>query len=134
MPSVRYITNIAPVEHINGKMAPVSVIVSNSPDGHDLKVEGYWYGFRRNGSRRNRYGIRTIRRNLVTNPYTAQEEENRTLFTVSLNTVYANKDIPANWALCVNDWQQQREYSTVIGFAVHVVRANQGIWPDRWTP
>ena len=134
MPSVRYITNIAPVAHINGKMAPVSVIVTNSPDGHDLKTDGYWYGFRRNSSSRNRYGIRTIRRNLVTNPYTAQEDENRTLFTLSLNVVYANKDIPANWALCVNEWQRQRDYSTVIGYAVHVVRGNQGEWPERWTP
>lgn len=134
MPSRRYITNIAPIEHINGRMAQVSNIVSNSPDGTDLYLDGYWYGFRRNGSLRNRFGIRHYRRNLVSNPYTAAEDENRTLFTISLNVVYANKAIPANWALCVAEWAEQREYSTQIGYAVHVVRALNGEWPSRWVP
>lgn len=134
MSSVRYIINTAPIEHINGKIAQVSNIVTNSPDGTDLYRQGYWYGFRRNGSKRSRFGIRQMRRSLVANPYTQAEDENRILFTMSLNVVYANKQIAPNWTLCVEEWRKQRVYLTQIGYAVHVVRGNNGEWPQRWTP
>lgn len=133
MPSVRYITNVLPVSHINGKMAPVKNIVTNSPDGQQLKVEGYWYGFRRRGNSANRFGIRTIRRNLITNPYTAAEDENRTLFTMSLQVVHESLQIPYRRQLCMDDFLLQERYTTLIGYAVAVTRANNGEWPERWS-
>ena len=134
MPSVRYITTISPISHINGKMAPVAVVVSNSPDGTNLQLPGYWYGFKRRGSNRNRFGIRTIRRNLVTNPYTAAEEENRTLFTMSLQVVNAALSDPAKKQLCMEDFEQQHQYTTLIGYAVAMTRNNNGQWPEEWNP
>ena len=125
---------MSPVESINGKMAPVSVKVTNSPDGQHLEVPGFWYGYKRPGIRVNRFGIRTIRRNLVTHPYTSAEDENRTLFTISLQVVYAALEDNAKRQLCNTEFLEQNRYTTLIGFAVANTRANGGQWPSRWTP
>ena len=134
MSSRRYYTNILPIEHINGKMAPIAVKCPNTDDPDAIKVNGFWYGYRRREAPTiSRYGIRTICRNLNTHPYTTAESENRILFTASLNTVYANKRIAANWELCMRDFRRQILYATPLGYAIAAVRANNGEWLDEWT-
>lgn len=81
----------------------------------------------------NRFGIRNKCRNLNINPYTAAEDENRTLFTASLHNVFEHKKIEADWGLCLADFNKQGAYITPIGFAVSMCRLNGGYWPPAWT-
>lgn len=134
MPAKRYYIATLPVQHINGKMAPVKVKVSNIAAGEPAPDVSFWYGYRRKSSPMvSRYGIRAEHRMLENNPYTTAEQENRDLFTASLNAVYLHKANRGEWALCLEDYRQQLEYRTPLGFAIAMVRANSGEWLDAWT-
>ena len=135
MPSRRYFIALAPVAHINGKMAPVAVKCSNTEDPEHIVAKGFWYGYKRQASPDvSRYGIRTMRRDLEQHPYTPAEDENRTLFTASLHAVYTHKLLPADWSLMMDDFRRQDRYTTPIGFAVAACRYNGGEWLEDWTP
>lgn len=129
--SRRYFTTTLPVEHINGKMAPSSTRCKNTytPEGEH---ESYYYGFRRLVKSVNRYAIRSIPRDLNTNPYTARELESRALFTSSIAEVQRYRREPIFWAKCLEDFRKQSTYSTPIGFAIAACRKNGGEWPERW--
>lgn len=133
MPSRRYYIAMAPVEHINGKMAPVSVKCKNTTDSAAVEVAGFWYGYKHKNCNTSHFGIRTNCRDLNTNPYTAAEIENRTLFTMALQAVNAHRDIAADWALMLADYNKQSTYITPNGFAVALCRENGGYWLDDWT-
>lgn len=134
MPSRRYYIAIAPISHINGKMAPNRVKCPNTDDPEHTHVSGFWYGYkRRSNPEVSRFGIRDKCRDLNTNPYTAAEDENRTLFRASLVAVYDHKAVQEDWALCMADFSRQDRYTTPIGYAVAAVRANGGQWLDEWT-
>lgn len=134
MPSRRFYIATAPVSHINGKMAPQSVKCSNSYDPDSEPEVSFWYGYRYYASPSvSRYGIRTQRRDLSVKPYTALEDENRTLFRASLLTVYEHKRNPADWRLMFRDFEQQKRYHTPLGYAIAETRLNQGEWRRDWT-
>lgn len=134
MPSRRYFITIAPVEHINGKMAPSYIKCPNTDDPEHITAKGFWYGYKRQSAPSvSRYAIRTLCRDLNTHPYTAAEDENRTLFTSSLHAVYTHKLIAADWGLMMEDFKRQDRYTTPIGFAVAICRENGGEWPQWWT-
>lgn len=134
MPAKRYFISYLPVQHINGKMAPVKVKCANVPAGETPPDTSYWYGYRHKSTPTvSRYGIRSQHRLLEEKPYTASEEENRTLFTMSLQAVNTHRQIAADWQLCRQSFLQQHDYTTQIGFAVAICRQNSGIWPDTWT-
>lgn len=132
MPSARYYIALAPVEHINGKMAPVKVKCPDTEDPEKVKVSGFWYGYRKKGSNVSRYAIRETCRDLTKNPYTTQELENRDLFRVSLLCVYYNKNIPAHWEKMLLEYESQHDYLTPLGYAIAKVRENNGEWLERW--
>ena len=132
MPSRRYYIALAPFDHINGKMAPARVKCPNTEDPEHTTVPGFWYGYKRPGIDINRFAIRTQCRDLSTNPYTAAEDENRTLFTSSLFAVYDHKTVPGDWALMLQDFDRQTRYTTPIGFAVAACRSNGGEWLNEW--
>lgn len=133
MPSKRYFNVLLPLSHINGKMEQIKTKCHNTSDLEKLEVSGFWYGYRRKDSPNiSRYGIRRFCRNLNTNPYTTAEEENRTLFRVSLVQVYAHQKFAADWALMLADFHEQKNYKTPIGYAVAAVRANGGQWLHEW--
>lgn len=133
MPSRRYYIATLPVDHINGKMAPVRVKCSNVAAGDTPPETSFWYGYRLQISPNvSRYGIRTEHRMLEDKPYTAAEEENRTLFTMSLQAVNLHRQIASDWQLCQQSFEQQEQYKTISGYAVATCRANQGEWPPYW--
>lgn len=133
MASRRFYIAIAPVAHINGKMAPQRVKCANTEDPEHTTVSGFWYGYRRQANPDvSRFGIRTECRDLTTHPYTTAEDENRTLFTSSLFAVYDHKTIAEDWALMLNDFKAQKKYTTPIGFAVAACRSNGGEWLPEW--
>ena len=131
MPANRYILTLAPVEHINGKIAPSVITCPYLPEGG--KTDGYMYGYRHIGGIRNYYGIRTKCRNLSTNPVTDDEQANRAVFTASIICVNTNLQDPHKRALCAADFDKQTYYTTLRGFAIAAVRANGGYWLDDWS-
>lgn len=134
MPSRRYYIAIAPVDHLNGKLAPCRVKCPNTYDADADHGKGFFYGYRKRAQPNiSRFGVRDACRDLNTHPYTAAEDENRTLFRVSLLAVYDHKSIAADWALCMADFERQSRYVTPIGYAVAAVRLNSGVWLDDWT-
>lgn len=131
MPSHRYFIGILPVEHINGKIAPLAVKCPDWDGEHTNP--GYMYGYRLRHSSTNRYGIRTQSRNLQRNPYTPAETENREAFTSALNAVNEHQAITADWLLMLRDFDRQRDYTTPRGYAVARCRENGGEWLPEWT-
>lgn len=114
-------------------MAPSSVKCKNThnPDGaHD----SYYYGFRRLVKSVNRYAIRSVPRDLNTNPYTSRELESRALFTSSIAEVQRYRREPQAWELCLQDFRLQHDYSTPIGYAIAMTRKNGGEWLPKWIP
>lgn len=133
MPSSRYYIAIAPIEHINGKMAPVAVKCPDTSDPEKVKVSGFWYGYKRKGSNVSRYAIRETCRDLNKKPYTESELDNRELFRISLLVVQQNKAIPSHWSKMRVEFRLQSRYTTEMGYAVATTRANGGEWPLKWT-
>lgn len=129
--SRRYFITTLPVEHINGKMAPSSTRCKNTYTPDD-EHESYYYGYRRLVKSVNRYAIRSIPRDLNTNPYTAHELQSRELFVNSIAAVHAYRREPLAWSKCLEEFRSQNTYSTPIGFAIAICRKNGGEWPERW--
>ena len=133
MPSRRYYIAIAPVEHINGKMAPVAVKVRNEVTPPVDPSGGFWYGYRPHWSSRSFFGIRTNPRNLTTNPYTPEELDHRALFTNSLNAVNAAWRVFSKRQKAIDEYYELRQpTATPKGYATSVTYANGGVWPARW--
>lgn len=134
MPAKRYYITLAPIEHINGKLAPAALRCSNT-DTPDAPANTYFYGYRRAASGdRSLFGVRSNPRNLNTNPYTADETTNRNLFTASLAVVRSNLAMDERRALAQSDFDCQTQYTTLQGYCVAAVRANNGIWLPQWIP
>lgn len=131
--SRRYFTTTLPVEHINGKMAPSSTRCKNTYNPDD-EHESYYYGYKRVANSVSRYAIRTKSRDLNTKPYTTQENENKALFTSSIEQVQRYRREPQAWELCMQDFRLQHDYVTPIGFAIAMTRKNGGEWLPEWIP
>lgn len=134
MPTRRYYIAVLPIEHINGKMDQVSNIVHNTESPPIEPVDGFWYGYRPRWASRSYYGIRRNPRNLTTNPYTPAEIDNRTLFTISLESVHQAWTDPAKRQRCQDEFYHNHQTSckTVQGYAVSETHRNGGVWPSRW--
>ena len=133
MPSRRYYIAIAPVSHINGKMAPVAVKVKNTATPPVDPSAGFWYGYKPRWTHRSFYGIRTNPRNLTTNPYTADELDHRLLFTNTLNAVNAAWSVNSKKQKAIDEYYELRQpTATPKGYATSVTYANGGVWPARW--
>ena len=134
MPSRRYFIATSPVAHINGKMAPLYIKCPNTDNPEAVEVAGFWYGFKRQARPSiSRYAIRKHCRFLQTKPYTPSELTNRQTFTASLEAVHLHHEIADDWALMLQDFSKQTKYPTPIGYAVAMVRDNQGIWLPCWS-
>lgn len=132
MPAVRFIVTALPIERINGKLANTAIKCPNSDKQEDVYKDGFFYGYTHRNSNRNFFGVRHKCRNLTRNPITPSEDENRILFTLTLNTVNAALLDPIKYGKCDADFKQQREYRTLKGYAIAMVRANGGEWLERW--
>lgn len=132
MSSHRYYIATLPVDHINGKMAPVAQTCPDTADPAAVENAGFWYGYRIPGRNISRYGIRTKSRLLTAHPYKPAELENRTLFTAALLAVNEHASIAGDWRLMMQDFYAQSDYISPRGFAVAKCRENGGEWPPEW--
>lgn len=129
--SRRYFVTTLPVEHINGKMASSSTRCKNTYTPEEDQTS-YYYGYRRHKKNVSRYALRSIPRDLNTKPYTAEENANKALFTASIAEVQRYRREPQAWSKCIEEFNQQNNYATPIGFAIATCRKNGGEWPSRW--
>lgn len=131
--SRRFFIPLVPLEHINGKIANCKVKCPNTDDPEHTN-DGFMYGYRHGyNPHKSCFGIRIYSRNLLTNPYTAAEQENRDLFSISLLEVQIHWQDPGDRAKCIADFDKQDYYHTPRGFAVAMTRENGGQWPGEWT-
>ena len=131
--SRRYYIPMAPVAHINGKIAPAAYKAANTDDPEKTEIDGYFYGYRHKFSKKNCFAIRKRCRDLTKKPYTTAEQENRDLFSITLLEVNIHWHNLAERALCILDFDRQTYYHTPRGFAVALVRENGGEWLPEWT-
>lgn len=131
--SRRFYIPSLPVEHINGKIAPQAYKAANTDDPDKTEIDGYFYGYRHRYSNKNCFAIRKNCRYLVDHPYTASEQENRDLFSITLLEVNLHWHNQAEKALCIADFERQTYYKTPRGFAVAMTRENGGEWLPEWT-
>lgn len=131
MPATRYFVTYMPIEHINGKLANTQIKVKNAASEEVKNDVAFSYGYRHKNSNKSFFGVRQNPRYLDKNPYTESEQENRTLFALSLQVVRENFKT-ANYYLCLQDFNKQNRYITPFGFAVAAVRANGGNWLEDW--
>lgn len=133
MSAHRYYISTMPVAHINGKMAPVAVKCKDTDDPDKVENDGFWYGYRL-AKRQNisRYGIRTKSRYLGDKPYTAGEIDNRTAFTMALQTMNEHYGVAPQWEYAEQAFKAQHEYISIRGYVVARCRANNGEWPPEW--
>ena len=85
----RYFVHMAPVEHMNGKLAPSSLVCHNQPDTSETEntfYYGYRYAARADISR---FALRDKARNLSVHPYTQGEEASKALFEECVQTAIA---------------------------------------------
>lgn len=133
MSTHRYYIATMPVAHINGKMAPTAVKCKDTANPDEVEHDGFWYGYRIGKRPLSRYGIRTRSRYLGDKPYTAGELENRTAFTLALQTMNAHYEVAPDWELATAEFKRQSEYISIRGYVVARCRALGGDWPPEWT-
>lgn len=134
MPSRRYYITFAPVEHINGKMAPVRVRCRNVQTEEEAEQPGFYYGYqKRTKPNTSRYAVRTRGRVLSANPYTAKEEYNQFIFSDSIYEVnYYKQAEPEAWERMLAEFRTQKKYQYPWNFAIAETIKNNGSFPQRW--
>lgn len=127
----RYTIHMPPVQHMNGKLAPSSLVCHNQPDSSETE-NTYYYGYRyAHRPDISRYALRDKARNLSEKPYTADETANRELFAYCVDT--------AKELLHDSEWRpriqramrRQRYYIRLYNYAIaELVKHNGSIPPD----
>lgn len=130
--SRRYVIHIAPVQHLNGKLAPSDVVCHNQPDtstSPNCFYYGYRYGARPEISR---YALREKARNLSDHPYTQREDDNKSTFTTCVETALTLLANTATRARIIAHFKRQRKYIRLYNYTIATLRLNGGIIPEIW--
>lgn len=128
----RYTIHTPPVQHMNGKLAPSSLICHNQPDSSESEVT-FYYGYRYTSRPdMSRYALREKARNLAEHPYTDGEEAQKALFTECVNKA---DDLlhDAMWKYrIVRAFNRQRRYVRVWNYAIARLVKHGGHMPPDW--
>lgn len=131
--SKRWFIPLPPIEHINGKIENTAVKCPNTYDSEKVYNNGFLYGYRhKTNINKSCFAVRHKSRDLNNKPYTDNELENRGLFTATLNAVNTHLQIVDDLALVTADFERQKYYTTIRGYAIAKVRANNGEWLREW--
>lgn len=136
MASRRYYIALAPVEHINGKMAPVRVKCKNVQTEEQSEQDGFYYGYKKQATQGlSRYAIRTRGRVLSIHPYTSWERFYHQNFADSVTTIKNVKTRrPNSWRMMLAEFNTQKKYLYPWNFALAETIKNYSEWPSRWSP
>ena len=135
MASRRWYIATAPVEHINGKMAPVREKCRNVQTESEAEQRGYTYGYMHKSRMGvSRFAVRTRGRVLQKNPYRTPERMNRQAFADSCESAGWIVHTPSVWNIVLAEFNAQSKYVTPYGYCVAQIRLNGGDVPERWLP
>ena len=125
----RYFIYMAPVEHINGKLAPSSQVVHNQPDTSETD-DGFYYGYRYAARPDiSRYALRDKARNLSVHPYTQGEEASKAMFEQCVQTALQLLSNPTMRIRIAAAFRAQRRYVRLYNYTIATLVRNGGIPP-----
>lgn len=128
----RYAIFLAPVEHINGKLAPSSYVCRNMPDSTESDVS-FYYGYKlAKRPEVSRYALRERARNLSQNPYTADETANKVRFKDCAQLAKQLLSEPQWRKRIQNAFRKQPYYIKLYNYAVAELVRNNGAIPPHW--
>lgn len=127
----RYILHAPPVSHMNGKLAPSSVVVHNQPDTSESEV-AFYYGYRLPNEERSRYAIREKARDLSVHPYREDEQANKSLFAECVATALTLLDDEESHAKVLHTFRLQTRYYRIWQYTIATLLANDGSIPPDW--
>lgn len=125
----RYAIYMAPVEHLNGKLAPSSHVCHNQPDTSESDVSfyyGYRYGVRPDVSR---YALRERARDLSEHPYTDDEQAQKALFTSCVDLSRVLLSNPTKRPEIEHDFHKQARYVRLYNYTIAMLVKNNGVSP-----
>lgn len=125
----RYLIHMAPVEHMNGKLAPSSLVCHNQPDTSESE-NTFYYGYRHAARPEiSRYALRDRARNLSEHPYTQGEEDSKAMFEECVQTAITLLNTPAERAKIYAAYRRQKRYIRIYNYAIATLIHNQGVPP-----
>lgn len=128
----RYIVNIAPVEHMNGKLAPASYVCHNQPDT-DISDVSFFYGYRYSSRPWiSRYALRDRARNLEEHPYTQGEEQSKQMFSECVEQARTMLQSIEWRPKIVAAFNKQRQYIRLYNYTVAMLVTYKKAIPPEW--
>ena len=125
----RYIIHTPPVQHMNGKLAPSSLVCHNQPDTSETE-NTFYYGYRHAARPEiSRYALRDRARNLSEHPYTSGEDASKAMFEQCVQTAIALLNTPAERAKIHAAFRRQKRYIRIYNYAIATLIHNQGVPP-----
>lgn len=107
-----------PVQHMNGKLAPASLICHNQPDSSETE-NTFYYGYRHASKPDvSRYALRDKARNLSVKPYTPGETRQKALFTQCVQEAQELLSNPTSRIRIAAAWRAQTRYSRLYNYTI----------------
>ena len=127
--SRRYAIHMPPVQHLNGKLAPSTLVCHNQPDSSETE-NTFYYGYRY-ASKPNisRYALRDKARNLSEKPYTQGEEQQKALFTQCVAEAQALLSNPTTRIRITIAFRAQSRYVRIYNYTIAELVKHQGVAP-----
>ena len=120
---------MAPVEHMNGKLAPSSLVCHNQPDTSETE-NTFYYGYRyAKRTDISRFALRDKARNLSEHPYTPGEDASKAMFEQCVQTAIALLNIPSERAKIHTAFRHQKRYIRIYNYAIAALIHNEGVPP-----
>ena len=125
----RYVLHLPPVQHMNGKLAPSTLVCHNQPDTSETE-NTFYYGYRYAAKPDvSRYALRDKARNLSEHPYTPGEDAVKALFEQCVQTAIVLLDSPSERAKIYASFKRQRRYVRLYNYTIAELVRNKGVPP-----
>lgn len=128
----RYTIHLAPFAHMNGKLAPSSVVCHNQPDSSETE-NVFYYGYRYAARpEKSRYAIRDRARNLSENPYTAGEERVKAQWRECVDMARELLQDATMYARILAAFRRQRRYVRIYNYVIAELVMHNATIPPEW--
>ena len=125
----RYTILKPPVQHMNGKLAPSSLVCHNQPDSSETE-NTYYYGYRYAARPDiSRYALRDRARNLSEHPYTPGEDASKAMFTQCVQEAQELLSNPTSRIRIAAAWRAQTRYIRLYNYTIAELVKNNGVPP-----
>jgi hypothetical protein len=125
----RYVLHLPPVQHMNGKLAPSSLVCHNQPDTSETE-NTFYYGYRYAAKTDvSRYALRDKARNLSEHPYTPGEDAVKALFEQCVQTAIVLLNNPSERAKIHTAFRHQKRYIRLYNYTIAELVRHKGVPP-----